>query len=280
VDVVHATAVAVPPSCGPLVVTIHDLAFLAEPDHATRHGNRFFQRGTELARRHAHLVLVPSAATATECREAGFDPARVRIVPWGVDATRATPADVDAVRVRHGLDRPFVLFVGTVEPRKNLGAVLDAARTLRGRDIDLVLVGPDGWNEDLDGRIRALTAEGVRVRRLGFVPADDLPGLYAGCEAFCYPSLREGFGMPVLEAMAQGAPIVTSDGTATAEVAGDAALLVDPRDHEAVGAALARLLDDVDLAADLSRRGVARAATFTWDRTAALTAAAYAEVAP
>lgn len=280
VEVVHATAIAVPATRAPLVVTIHDLAFLAEPDHATRHGNRFFRRGTELARRHAQLVLVPSEATAGECRDAGFDPDRIRIVPWGVHASPASSEDVDAVRARHGLDRPFVLFVGTVEPRKNLGAVFDAARSLRGRNIDLVLVGPDGWNEDLGARVARLADVGVAVRRLGFVPAADLTGLYAACSAFCYPSLREGFGMPVLEALAQGAAVVTSAGTATEEVAGDAALLVDPRDHDAVGGALSRLLDDRDLAADLGRRGRARAATFTWDRTAELTAAAYAEVAP
>lgn len=280
VDVVHATAIAIPPTRAPLVVTIHDLAFLAEPDHATRHGGRFFRRGTELARRHARLVLVPSEATAAECRDAGFDPDRIRLVPWGVDVRTVDDDDIAAVRSRHGLSRPYVLFVATIEPRKNLGAVIAAMVTLAGRDLDLVLVGPDGWNEDLDGRLRSLEGSGIGVRRLGFVAPDELPALYAGCAAFCFPSLREGFGLPVLEAMAHGAPVVTSSGTATAEVAGGDALLVDPRDHEQVGAALARVLDDPGLADDLRRRGRARAASFTWDRTAELTAAAYAEVAP
>ncbi len=279
VDVVHATAIAVPPSRAPLVVTIHDLAFLADPTHATRHGNRFFRRGTELARRHATLVLVPSEATAEECRQAGFDPGRIRIVPWGVDVQPVTDADVAAARARHGLVRPFVLFVGTIEPRKNLAAVIDAVASLRGRDLDLVLVGPEGWNEDLDGRLRTLQGTGIGVHRLGFVAPEHLPALYAACAAFCFPSLREGFGMPVLDAMAHGAPVVTSAGTATAEVAGDDALLVDPRDHEAVGAALARVLDDPVLADDLRRRGRARAGGFTWERTATLTAAAYEEAA-
>lgn len=280
VDLVHATAVAIPGTRAPLVVTIHDLAFLAEPDHATRHGNRFFRRGTELARRHAQLVLVPSQATAAECRAAGFDPDRIRIVPWGVDTAAATADDVAEVRARHGLHRPFVLFVGTVEPRKNLTAVFDAVASLKGRDVELVLVGPDGWNEDLRPRLRALAASDIAVRQLGFVPAGDLPGLYAACAAFCYPSLREGFGMPVLEALAQGAPVVTSAGTATEEVAGDAAVLVDPRDHRALRDALAQILDDPAAAAELRRRGRRRAADFTWERTAELTASAYAEVAP
>jgi glycosyltransferase involved in cell wall biosynthesis len=280
VDVVHATAVAVPPTRAPLVVTIHDLAFLADPTQPTRHGLRFFRRGTELARRHARLVLVPSEATAAACRDAGFDPERLRIVPWGVDAAPAAPEAVSAARARHGLERPYVLFVGTIEPRKNVGGVIGAMATLAGRDVDLVLVGPPGWNEDVDGRLEALGRTGVGVHRLGFLAHDELPALYAGAAAFCFPSLGEGFGMPVLEAMAQGAPVITSAGTATEEVAGDAALLVDPLDHAAIGAALARVLDDPGLAADLGRRGRARAATFTWDRTAELTAAAYREVAP
>lgn len=280
VDVVHATAVAVPPTRAPLVMTIHDLAFLAEPGQATRHGLRFFRRGTELARRHARLVLVPSAATAAECRAAGFDPDRLRVVPWGVDIHPVTDDDVVAARRRHGLDRPYVLFVGTIEPRKNLAGVIGAVAALAGRDLDLVVVGPDGWNEDLDARLQALDGSGIGVRRLGFLAPDRLPALYAGAAAFCFPSLREGFGMPVLDALAHGAPVVTSAGTATAEVAGDAALLVDPTDHGAIGAALARILDDEGLADDLRARGRARAATYTWDRTAELTAAAYAEVAP
>ena len=284
VDVVHATAVAVPPSRAPLVMTIHDLAFLADPSLVTRHGNRFFRRGTELARRHAKLVLVPSEATATECREHGFDPDRLRIVPWGVEPHRldeaATAAEVAAVRARHGLHRPYVLFVGTIEPRKNLAGVVAAMAGLAGREIDLVIVGPDGWNEDLSHRLEVLEGSGIGVHRLGFLPARDLHPLYAGAEAFCFPSLREGFGMPVLDAMAHGAPVVTSAGTATEEVAGDAALLVDPGDHGSITVALASILDDPALAGELRSRGRARAATFTWERTAALTAQAYAEVAP
>lgn len=280
VDVVHGTAIAVPPTKAPLVMTIHDLAFLADPTQATRHGNRFFRRGTELAKRHAQLVLVPSEATAAECRAAGFAPERIRLVPWGVDPVQVAEEQVAAVRAQHGLERPYVLFVGTVEPRKNLAGVVGAMALLAGRDLDLVLVGPDGWNEDLGAKIAALEGTGIGVHRLGFLPPDQLPAVYAGAAAFCYPSLREGFGMPVLEAMSCGAPVVTSLGTATAEVAGDDGLLVDPNDHEAIAKALARLLDDPTLADDLRARGAARAATYTWARTAELTAAAYAEVAP
>ena len=278
VDVVHATAVALPPTRAPLVVTVHDLAFLADPGQATRHGLRFFRRGLELARRHARLVLVPSETTAAACRDAGFDPERLRIVPWGTDAASVSDDDVAATRRRLGLTRPYILFVGTIEPRKNLGGLIGAVARLAGREVDLVVVGPDGWNEDLDARLGGLDGTGIGVHRLGFQPPDALPALYAGAAAFCYPSLSEGFGMPVLDAMAHGAPVVTSLGTATAEVAGDAGLLVDPHDVAAIGDALARVLDDPALADELRERGRIRAAGYTWDRTADLTARAYREV--
>lgn len=280
VDVVHATAVAVPPTKAPLVMTIHDLAFLADPTLVTRHGNRFFRRGTELARRHARLVLVPSEATAAECVAAGFDRDRIRVVPWGVDAEEVPDASVEAVRERFGLVRPYVLFVGTIEPRKNLAGVVDAVAGLAGREIDLVIVGPDGWNEDIDARLARLDGTGIGVRRLGFLPPDQLAPLYAGAAAFCFPSLREGFGMPVLDAMAHGAPVVTSAGTSTEEVAGGAGILVDPRDVASITAALASVVDDPVRAEAMRRAGRERAAGFTWERTAELTAAAYAEVAP
>lgn len=191
-----------------------------------------------------------------------------------------TPVEVDEVRARHGLDRPYVLFVGTIEPRKNLVGVLSAVERIADLGVDLALVGPEGWNEDLSSGIERLREAGVGVHRLGFVPASDLGPLYRGCAAFCFPSVREGFGMPVLDAMAHGAPVVTSLGTATAEVAGDAGLLVDPHDHRAIGGALRRIVEDPALADELRARGRDRAGTFTWQRTADLTASAYAEAAP
>lgn len=274
VDLVHATAVAVPGSTAPLVVTVHDLAFLAEPGHATRHGLRFFRRGTELTRRHARLVLVPSEATAGECEEAGIGRDRIRIVPWGVTIHPVDDAQRAEVRARHGLDRPYVLFVGTVEPRKNLPRLVEAMARLDAPDVELVLVGGEGWNEDLSALLAAVPG---RVRSLGFLPLDQLAPLYDGAAVVAYPSLREGFGLPVLEAMAQGAPVVTSLGTATEEVAGDAAVLVDPTSVDGIAAGLDRILGDPALAADLGARARVRAATYTWDRTAELTVAAYRE---
>lgn len=277
VDVVHATAVAVPGTVAPLVVTVHDLAFLAEPGHATRHGLRFFRRGLDLTRRHAQLVLVPSEATAVECEEAGIDRERIRVVPWGVTPREVDDAQRVELRSRHGLDRPYVLFVGTVEPRKNLPRLVEAMARLERTDVELVLVGAEGWNEDLAALLARLPD---RVRTLGFLAPEALAPLYDGAAVVAYPSLREGFGLPVLEAMAQGAPVLTSIGTATEEVAGDAGVLIDPTSVDAIADGLDRILGDHAFASDLGRRARARAAEFTWARTAELTVAAYREVQP
>jgi glycosyltransferase involved in cell wall biosynthesis len=269
VDVVHATAVAIPPSGGaPLVVTIHDLAFLADPSTFTRNGVRFFRRGTELARRQARLVVVPSEATATECRDAGFDPGRIRVVPWGHRPATVADGDVSALRDRLGLPERYVLFVGTPEPRKNLRRLAAAWRQLDG-DVPLVIAGPGGWG---DGDV-----SGPGILPVGFVSGPDRDALYAGAAVVAYPSIREGFGLPVLEAMAQGAPVLTSAGTATAEVAGDAGVLVDPLDETAIAQGLERLLSDPAAATALGERGRLRAAAFTWERCAEGYESAYAE---
>jgi|SRR5581483_7891394 len=274
VDVVHATAVAYPAARAPVVVTVHDLAFLEDARLATRHGHRFFRRGTELARRHARLVMCPSQATLEDCVRAGFAPERLRVVPWGVAPSTVTDGDVARVRAAHGLDGPYVLFSGTVEPRKNLPRLLDAFARVDADGVRLVLTGPTGWNESITAQLAAL---GERARPLGFVERADLDALMSGAAVFCYPSTREGFGLPVLEAMAQGTPVVTSATTSTAEAAGDAAVLVDPSDVDDIAAALQRVLDDDELARRLATAGRERAAQFTWDRTAELVAAVYRE---
>jgi glycosyltransferase involved in cell wall biosynthesis len=275
VDVVHATTLAIPPRSAPLVVTIHDLAFVHDPSHFTRHGLRFFHRGLDLARRDADLVTVPSDETRRDCLAHGFADERVRVVPWATDAEAVDDDEVARVRSTYGLDRPFVLWVGTIEPRKNLPTLLAAFDTLDRPDIDLVLVGPDGWNEELS---RLQAGRSHPARALGFVPRADLHALYAAAAVFCYPSRREGFGLPVLEAMAQGTAVVTSAGTSTAEVAGDAGLLVEPTDRSSLADALARLLDDPAEAAQLGRAGQVRAAGYRWPTVAEQLTGLYREV--
>ena len=157
--------------------------------------------------------------------DAGLVADRLRHVPLGVDIVEVGEADVDRVRRRYRLPAEFILFVGTLEPRKNLRRLVEAVE--RVGDLPLVVVGMNGWGDQsaLDGPDTLL---------VGFVPDDDLAPLYAAARVFAYPSEREGFGLPVLEAMAQGTPVVTSRGTSTEEVAGGAAVLVDPFDVDSI----------------------------------------------
>jgi len=277
VDVIWVTGGAVPPRTVPMVVTVHDLAFLHRPEHFTAKGRRFFRQALDLTRHDADLVLCPSQVTADDCAAHGFDETRLRVVPWGVDQRRAEPEEIRSVLAHRHLDRPYVLSVGTAEPRKNLAAVFAAFARLDRDDVDLVVVGPSGWGDDVAALAGSVPRD--RVHLLGFLPAHELPALYAGAATFCYPSLFEGFGLPVLEAMAQGTPVVTSVGTSMVEVAGDTARLVEPTDHEALTEALAALLDDPDEAQRMGEAGRRRAAGFTWDDTAALMASALHEVA-
>lgn len=274
VDLIHATAFPVPAGRAPLVVTIHDLAFRHEPAHFSAHGVRFFERHLRIALDEAALVLCPSRATIADCQAAGFAPQRLRLVPLGVEGCPAGEDAVDQLRRRYGLPERYVLWTGTVEPRKNLANLLKAfGRT--NRDVPLVLAGPKGWNQDLEALVAPLAE---RVRVLGFLGRDDLNALYAGAALFCFPSLLEGFGFPVLEAMRQGTPVVTSKGTSTEELAGDAALLVDPADPDDIARAIAAVLDDPSLALRLSEAGKKRAALYTWEATAGSLVQCYREV--
>ncbi|HET7482311.1 MAG TPA: glycosyltransferase family 1 protein [Actinomycetota bacterium] len=263
VDLIHATSLAVPPRSAPLAVTIHDLAFVRDPTHFTRHGLSFFKRGLACALADADMILCPSRATADDCLEAGFAGGRVHVVPLGVDQTAIDPGEAEASVRRLGIDGRFVVWAGTIEPRKNLPRLLRAWRRV-DTDAELVLVGPTGWNEDL----AELVSGTPRVRSLGWVGRRDLTALYARADLLCWPSLWEGFGFPVLEAMVQSTAVITSAGTSTEELAGDAGRLVDPRDETAMAEALQDLLDDASLRDRLAQRGRERARAYTWEATA------------
>jgi glycosyltransferase involved in cell wall biosynthesis len=268
VDICHSTTAIPAASRAPRIVTVHDAVFVRSPELFTRHGARVMNAGLERCRR-AELVLCPSATTAAELADLGFDRARLRVVPWGVERGVVADADLARVRAAYRLPDRYVLFVGTIEPRKNLPRLLAAVHRL-DPSLPLVIAGADGWGDGVG------VGDDQLAQFLGFVPRADLPALYAAAAVFGYPSLQEGFGMPIAEAMAQGTPVVTSAGGATEEVAGGAAVLVDPLDESAIAAGLERALTERD---DRSAAGRARAAELTWDATVEATLQAYREVA-
>jgi glycosyltransferase involved in cell wall biosynthesis len=275
VDLAHGTTIVPPAARAPIVVTVHDLAFVHEPAHFTAHGHRLFRRCLARIRERADLVLCSSTATMTDCADAGIRPDRLRLVLLGCDGpVEVTASAVAAAQARQRIERPYVLSVGTLEPRKNLRRLVAAFGEARAAgalpaDAELLLVGPAGWG---DGAPPAV--DGVRLA--GFVPDEDLAALYAGALVTCQPSVREGFGLPVLEAMAHGSGVVTSRGTSTEEVAGGAAVLVEPTDVHDIARGLA---DGVARRDALVIAGRARAAELTWTATAARVVEAYREVA-
>ena len=251
----------------PTAVVVHDLAPFIPGAFAQKRAARIERATIRPALRRA--VALPCVSETTERDLVARFPAatgKTEAIPHAAHPRfgRAWTADeLAAVRDRHALPERFVLGVGTLEPRKNLVRLIDAwtalAPDVRG-DAQLALVGPRGWEvEDIERR-----AGEAGVMTLGYVDDDDLAALYAGCTAFAYPSLYEGFGLPVLEAMAAGAPTITSTVSSLPEVAGDAALLVDPHDTDALAGALARVLGNAALRDRLRTAGRERAARFTW----------------
>jgi glycosyltransferase involved in cell wall biosynthesis len=267
VDVCHSTALVPAPSAAPGVVTVHDLAFLHAPERFTGHGARVMRDSLDRIRRGGHLVLCSSTATVADLVDAGVAAERLRLVPLGVDHVDVAPPDLDRVRSTYDLPPRFVLFVGTLEPRKNLVRLASAVARL-DEPTPLVVAGADGWG----GAAAAADAVGGDVRFVGFVPPADLPALYAAAGVFAYPSEWEGFGLPVAEAMAQGTPVVTSRGVSTEEVAGGAAVLVDPLDVDDIARGISDAMRDRVRLAALGR---ARAATLSWDVTVERTVSTY-----
>lgn len=262
---IWAPAMAVPPASKPLVVTVHDVDFLEHPERLSRRGASFFPRAWQAAVERAERIVVPSSTVAGKVSRYGVAPERVDVIPWGVDSRRVPQEHQLGVVERLGLPERFVLWVGTAEPRKNLPGLIAAMQEPALRSVPLVIVGPEGWGVDLADMLLPL---GDRAMPLGYLERADLLSVYARATVFAYPSLDEGFGLPVLEAMAQGAPVVTSSGTATEEVAGGAAELVDPNDPSSISAAIARILGDEDLSARRSAAGLDRARSATWAATA------------
>jgi glycosyltransferase involved in cell wall biosynthesis len=260
------------PSRAAQVVMVHDLDFLRHPERTQREIRRDYPRFAGSHARRAHAVVVPSQYTATEVQHLlQVDPERIAVCPPGLPAWRHSPTGFD----RSG----YLLFVGTTEPRKNVDGLLRAYERLVQRWPDaprLVLAGKPA--ADAGGVAERLTQSplATRVDQLGYVAEEKRQDVYAGARALVLPSFEEGFGMPALEAMSLGIPVVVSNRGALPEVVGDAGLLVDPTDTDALCDSLRRVLADDQLATTLATRGRAHAAPFSWDRTATLVRAAFA----
>lgn len=270
---------------GPTVVTVHDLSWIrfpeTHPPERVKALNRHFERG--LAR--AGMVITDSEHVRSELIETfGLSAGRIRAIPLAANELFAPVKEsVAAPRLAvHGLQPDqFFLSVGTLEPRKNLPRVVQAYRSLpesiQSR-LPLVLVGNIGWSPGpLEEVLQPLIANG-RVRRLGYLPREDLAIVTASALALVYPSLYEGFGLPPLEAMRCGVPPIVSAASSMSEVTGDAALLVDPTDSQAIGEAMRRLAEDKSLRRRLGESGRSRAAIFSWRRCAAETVGVYQDL--
>jgi len=279
-DVFHGTNFLAPPCRrAHAVITVHDLAFLSHPDEAPveHHYERYVRAAADRA---ARVIAVSEATRRDVIDLLGVPPERVHVVPEGAprELPALPPTEFGAFLRRLGIPDRYLLFVGTVEPRKNLArlvrAYVRAADDLPGGTA-LVLAGRPGWH--MAGTLAAVrkARRSRPVILTGFVPERVRNSLLAGALAFVYPSLHEGFGLPVLEAFAAGTPVLTADSSALPEVAGDAAIAVDPRDEAAIRDGLIRIAGDEPLRHSLAERGRARARLFTWDRAAEETLRVY-----
>jgi glycosyltransferase involved in cell wall biosynthesis len=284
-DVVHAPSLAVPPRSGAkLVVTVHDAAPILFPDTYTWRGRWFHERGFAAVAKRADVVIAPTNVAADEV--AGCTPIpreRIRVVPHGVVQREVGDGLVASTRKTLAVgDDPYVLWVGTLEPRKNVAVLVEGFRRMVERNADLpyrlVIVGPKGWLGTAESLREPARALGKRVLFTGPVRADRLLALFRGASLFALPSVHEGFGLPVIEAMSQATPVVCSDIPVLHEVAGDAARFVPAQDPDAWATELAALLRDDAALAALGTAGRDHAAAFTWDRCAQRTRALYREI--
>ena len=270
----------------PAVVTVHDMTFFDHPEWHERGKVEFFRRMIRASARRARLLVCVSAFTESRLRAVVTPSGKTVVIHHGVDHDRFAPAGAGAscsheedlrLLEPHGVTPPYVAFASTLEPRKDVPTLVAAfARVARSRpDLRLVLAGGDGWGARA---VRdAIVGSGVatRVVRPGYLPNDAIPALFRQAEAVAYPSLVEGFGLPALEALACGAPLVSTSGSAIEEVVGDAAQLVAPGDAGALAAALERILDDPGESARLRKAGPLQAAGFTWEASVAQHVEAY-----
>ncbi|MDT7713917.1 MAG: hypothetical protein QOG46_2842 [Pseudonocardiales bacterium] len=284
-EVVHSPHYTMPLRVGrPVVVTIHDATFFTTPEQHTAVKGTFFRSATRTALRRATRVIVPSKATRDELvRVLDADSTKIDVAYHGVDQdVFHVPTDADKARVaaRLGLRGPYIAFLGQLEPRKNVpNLVRGWAKAVHWRDEPpaLVLAGGSGWDEDVDAAIAEVPSH-LRVLRPGYLRFADLPGYLGGATVVAYPSHGEGFGLPVLEAMACGTPVLTTHRLSLPEVGGDAVAYTEPGVDE-IAEALSSLLDDGARRRALADAALSRAREFTWAASAEAHLAAYARAA-
>jgi len=285
VDLLHGMAFVAPLMCPcPTVITVFDLSFLLFPSTFKATRRLYLRLMTRISARQARQVITISESTRRDVIARLAVPAeRVQTVYCGVDASfqPLSTKEVESFRQKKGLSERFILFLGTIQPRKNIVRLVDAFATLIAADpkgmsdLYLIVAGSKGWlSEPVFARVEELGITD-RVRFPGYVPEEEVRLWYNAAVCFCYPSLYEGFGLPPLEAMACGLPVITSDTSSLPEVVGDAGLTVPPEDTHALSEALHRVLTDSTLRADLAQKGLARARRFSWFEAARQTAAVY-----
>ncbi len=256
------------------VVTVHDLGYIHEPESHPRRQRMMLDGTTRWNVRAATRVIAISGQTRDDLlTHYGVDPGKVTVVHHGLDHARfqpLAPGETSAVLAKHDISAPYLLFVSTVQPRKNLPRLVEAFEAIDDPDLALVIAGKSGWlSEPIEKRIQESRLAN-RIRRLGHVADEDLPALYSAADVFVLPSLYEGFGMGVIEAMACGTPVVTSNGSSLAEVAGGAAILVDPLDVSSIAASIREARTPASHR-QLRQLGITQASRFTWEQSAAAT---------
>jgi glycosyltransferase involved in cell wall biosynthesis len=283
VDILHSTTFCAPQDhYGKLIVTIYDLSFLACPECHTEANRQHCLKGTTDAIAYAdHIITISHHGKSELLKYFNIDPEKITVTHLAAKDifAPATKEEQERVLTKYQIPQDFILTVGTCEPRKNIRTLVQAYVQLPENvknDHPLVIAGGKGWlHSDIDALIAS--QDSGHIHRIGYVDELELPALYSAASIFVYPSLYEGFGLPILEAMASGTPVITSNTSSMPEIGGDAAVYFDPADPNQLTTILLELIDDVDLRGELRRKGFVNAKQFSWEKTARETLRIYEE---
>jgi glycosyltransferase involved in cell wall biosynthesis len=274
-DVFHTSNWSQPPAKAKKVTTVHDLVPILYPKHLVPKIIQNFNNNIKWIEKECERIIAVSESTKADLiNQIGISGSQIDVVYSGVSekfkpVTNAL--QVEEVKKRYGIEKDYILTVGTLEPRKNIDKIVESFEKIDKKELYLVVTGKYGWGQrQAEGRDRVVTT--------GFVSDEDLPALYSGAMAFIYVSLYEGFGLPVLEAMACGCPVITSNVSSLPEVAGEAALLVNPINAKEITAAVNKIVEDKELRKKLSKQSLSRAGKFSWKTTAEKTLEVYNKV--